>query len=171
MKTKSNNFYLIAIILSVIVLVTAGAYAYYQTSYASKASGNILAWSFKVNNETKTFTKELGDLYPGVSGEIPLELSAVGSGVDVNYEISIAYDSTSPTIKNLKFYSNKLGTDNYADEVNETSKLTGTITAGEKINRAIYYYWPFGDDSSTTDDYNDKGKDIKLIISVIGRQA
>ena len=171
MKTKSNNFYLIVIILSVIVLVTAGAYAYYQTSYASKASGNILAWSFKVNNETKTFTKELGNLYPGVSGEIPLELSAVGSGINVNYEISIAYESTSETIKNLKFYSTKVAEDSYSNEVNSTSKIEGTLTAGGKVNKTIYYYWPFGDETSTTDDYNDRGKTINLVISITGVQA
>ncbi len=171
MKTKSDKFYLFIAVFSLIVLVSTGVYAYYQTSYSSKMNGSTLAWSFKVNNETKTFTKELGNLYPGVSGEIPLELSAVGSGINVNYEISIAYESTSETIKNLKFYSTKVAEDSYSNEVNSTSKIEGTITAGGKVNKTIYYYWPFGDETSTTDDYNDRGKTINLVISITGVQA
>ncbi len=171
MKTKSNSLYLVIIVISVIVLLVAGGYAYYQTTYKANVSGNTLSWSFKVNDQTKTFTKDLGNLYPGVSGEIPLELSAVGSNVNVDYEITVAYGSEDLKIKNLKFYSNKIDENNYSDEINETTKLTGSIIKGNKVNKKIYYYWPYGDASSATDDYNDRGKNIKLVITVVGRQA
>ena len=40
MKTKSDKFYLFIAVFSLIVLVSTGVYAYYQTSYSAKMNGS-----------------------------------------------------------------------------------------------------------------------------------
>ena len=77
----------IAMIVAAIA-VSAGTYAYYQSTITGTASGTITAWSFLVNEGTTNFSADLGNLKPGVNGTITLSLSAAASGLDVTAVVS-----------------------------------------------------------------------------------
>ena len=145
-----------------VLLAGVGTYAYYASTITGTVTANLLAWSFKVNDETNTFTVSLPNAYPGATGSIPITLSAAGSGVDVSYTIDASM-TTNPNAE-LLFYSDsgrskalKLG----------NGCLTGTITAGQTKDATIYYSWPYG----TTANNSMAGKTTTFTFTVTGKQV
>ena len=145
-----------------VLLAGVGTYAYYASTVTGTATASSLAWSFKVNEETNTFTVSLPNAYPGATGSIPITLSAVGSGVDVSYTIDASM-TTNPNGE-LKFYSDS-GRSKALTLGNGC--LTGTITAGQTKDVTIYYTWPYG----STANNSMAGKTTTFTFTVTGKQV
>ena len=143
-KEKNYNvFFIVAIIVSVIVILGTVSYAFYQTAINGTVSGTIAKWSFTANNQTDTFDLNLGELYPGKSGTYNITLSATNSDLDVYYELiftgaqinEFMYWDSSYT-KPLRDYDSNLYIGKY-----------GVITKGSSVTIPIYFNWPYGDTS------------------------
>ena len=167
MKNKKFNAFSISVIAILLVAILGtGVYAYYQTVITGTASMTALTWEFTVDSKSDTFSKVLPDLKPGSNGSFDLVLGATNSGVDVDYEITLKYATSSPTIQNLKFYSDEVK----ANEITSTTKLTGTVTKAGTKTVTIYYDWPYGNASSVAADTADAGKSVTFDITVSGKQ-
>lgn len=121
--------------------ISAGTYAYYQSRINGTASGTITPWSFTVNEkgDAQEFVASLGDLKPGVSGTIVLNMSAAASGLGVDAVVSFNTATNIPT--NMKFYTDA----SYTSELDlSTDTITRTISAGKTDTVTIYYNWPKG---------------------------
>lgn len=166
-KNKSFNAFSISVIAILLVAILGtGVYAYYQTTITGTGTMTALNWDFKVNNQASTFTETISGLKPGSNGTITLNLGATGSGVDVDYEITLKYATDSQIIQNLKFYSDET----HKSEITSTSKLTGDITKGSSKQVTIYYNWPYGGADSVAADTADAGKSVTFDITVKGQQ-
>lgn len=166
-KNKSFNAFSISVIAILLVAILGtGVYAYYQTIVTGTASMTALNWEFTVDKKTDTFSKTVADLKPGSAGSFSLELGATNSGVDVDYEVTIKYATSSDTIENLKFYTDEAHT----SELALGTKLTGEIAKASSKTVKIYYYWPYGDTSSVEADTRDAGKSVTFDITVNGKQ-
>lgn len=145
-----------------VLLAGVGTYAYYASKVTGTATASSLAWSFKANEQTSSFTVSLDDAYPGAVGSIPITLSAVGSEVDVSYTIDASM-TTNPNAE-LKFYSDS-GRSKALTLGNGC--LTGTITAGQTRDVTIYYTWPYG----STANNSMAGKTTTFTFTVTGKQV
>lgn len=145
-----------------VLLAGVGTYAYYASTVTGNATASSLAWSFKANTKSDSFTVTIPNAYPGATGSIPITLSAVGSGVDVSYTIDASM-TTNPNAE-LKFYS-----DNGRTKALTLGNncLSGTITAGQTIDATIYYSWPYG----TTANNSMAGKTTTFTFTVTGKQV
>ncbi len=166
-KKKDKN-QLKATILGVAMMVAAlglgvGTYAYYQTTITGNVTGSITAWSFLVNNQATSFTADLGDLKPGVSGSITLNLSAEASGLGVNAVVSFSNKQNWPA--NLKLYSNEAKT---AEIVVGTTTLSRTIAAGSSDAVTIWYNWPIG---TSAEPAPTTSETASFDITVVGTQV
>lgn len=86
-KKRTNILFIVMAVTAIVIIIGTGAYAYYRSTMSGTISGTIAKWSFKANNQTETFTLDLGDLYPGKTGSYNIELSAENSDLDVYYEL------------------------------------------------------------------------------------
>lgn len=134
------------------VAVSAGTYAYYQSTITGTASGTILAWSCKGNNVTSNFTTTLSNanLKPGVSGNFTITVTSANFAAD--YTIRITNVTNKPG--NLKFYKTYASSTGYTEEM--TVGATGTTAAGTIAAAAngsntttLYYNWPIGTSAET----------------------
>ena len=90
MSSKEKSYkrtMIITIVISVIVVIGSVSYAFYQTTINGIINGTIAEWSFKANNQTDSFSLDLGELYPGKNGTYNITLSAEESELDVYYEL------------------------------------------------------------------------------------
>ncbi len=165
---KKNSNQMKATIMGIAMIVAAlglgvGTYAYYQSTITGNVSGTITAWSFLVNNEASEFTADLGDLKPGVSGQITLNLSAQASGLGVSAVVSFSNPQNWPA--NLKLYtgSNKTGEITFG-----TTTVSRTIAAGEADSVVIYYDWPIGTSAETGPTAD---QTASFTITVVGTQV
>ena len=157
-KEKNYNvFFIVAIIVSVIVILGTVTYAFYQSSINGTVSGTIAKWSFTANNQTDSFDLNLGKLYPGKSGTYNITLSAESSDLDVYYELiftganinEFMYWDSSYTKPLQDYYSNS-----YIGKY-------GVITKGSSVTIPIYFNWPYGD---TSEGYYERSMpEIKII--------
>ena len=145
-----------------VLLACVGSYAYYSTVVAGKATSTGVAWSFKANNSATTFSNvALPEIAPGDSGSIPITLSAEGSGVNVDYKVSMTMAAGGDG--NLVFYK---------DSTHQTpltlgsNILTGTLEAGKTTTLNVYYVW-----QSSTNDATYAGKTTTFNITVVGTQV
>lgn len=165
---KKDNNQLKATIAGVAMIVAAlglsvGTYAYYQSTITGTVDGSITPWSFVVNDKATSFTAELGDLKPGVSGEITLNLSAEDSGLGVNAVVSFSGQTNWPA--NLKLYTDE----NHTSEIKVgTDTITRNLAAGTTDTVKIYYNWPLGD---TAEEPQYGGQTASVNITVIGTQV
>ena len=164
---KKDKKQLRASIIGIALMVAAvglgvGTYAYYQTTLTGTVSGSITAWSFLVNNQATSFTATLGDLYPGKTGTVELNLSADASGLDVDAVVSFSGLTNWPA--NLKLYQDA----NHTELITVgTTHIDRTITAGHHDTVTIYYEWPYGtsvEDGPATD------QTASFTITVVGTQ-
>mgnify|MGYP004465894479 CR=1 FL=1 len=121
--------------------ISAGTYAYYQSIIDGRASGTITPWSFTVNEkgDAQEFIATMGDLKPGVSGQIELNMSAAASGLGVDAVIS--FNSANNIPANMKFYTDS----GYTSELDlSKDTITRAINAGKTDSVTIYYNWPKG---------------------------
>lgn len=177
MKKNDKNFNAFSISVIAILLVaicSTGVYAYYQTTIKGTGTMRAKAWVFSVkgNNGTalsETFTDTISNLQPGSKGSYKVTIDATGTEVDLTYNVNIDYTSTSAKITNLKFCTDA----DCTNVLSSTNKLTGEILASDSARTkdvVIYYSWPYGDSSSTTQDTADAGKTVSLNLTVTGTQ-
>ena len=165
---KKDNNQLKATIAGVAMIVAAlglsvGTYAYYQSTITGDVTGSITPWSFVVNESPTSFTAELGELKPGVSGEITLNLSAEDSGLGVNAVVSFSGQTNWPS--NLKLYTDA----NHTSEITVgTTTISRNLEAGATDTVVIYYNWPLGD-SAEAPEYG--GQTASINITVTGTQV
>ena len=143
-----------------------GTYAYYATTKNAKVNANSLSWSFKAGAttssvDTKNFTITISDAQPGTSGTIPINLSASGSDVDVDYTIGIKMTSNPNTALNFKKENSSGTTITLGD-----SALTGTLIKNTSTTVNLYWEWPYG----TTADNSMAGKDTTFTFTITGKQ-
>jgi len=167
---KKDNKQLKSTILGIAMMVAAiglgvGTYAYYQTQLSGTIEGTITPWSFLVNDKAETFTAELGDLYPGKTGSVELNLSAAASGLDVEAVISFSGLTNWPA--NLKLYKDAAHSESGLITVGTTT-ITETITAGQTKTVTIYYEWPYG---STVETGPTENQTASFNITVVGTQV
>ena len=143
--------------------ISAGTYAYYQSVIGGTVDGTITPWSFTVNEkgDAQEFIATMGDLKPGVSGQIELNMSAAASGLGVDAVIS--FNSVTNIPANMKFYTDS----NYTSELDlSTDTITRAISAGQTDSVTIYYNWPKG----TAEKGPSEAKTASFKIQVVGTQ-
>ena len=165
---KKNNNQLKATVMGIAMIVAAlglgvGTFAYYQSTITGTASGSITAWSFLVNNQATSFTASLGDLKPGVSGQIELGLSAADSGLDIDASITFSGKTNWPA--NLKLYTDSGKT---SEIVFGETEITRQLTAGTGDTVIIYYDWPIGTSAETSPSTS---QNASFLITVVGTQV
>ena len=159
-RKRANILFIGMALVTIVILIGTGAYAYYRTTISGTTSGTIAKWSFKANNQTESFSINLGKVYPGKTGTYNIELSAEDSDLDVYYELV------------FKDFSNDI----YWD-INYTKPLYGAfpcesyvgrygiIPSGEKTTIVLYYNWPYG---NKKEDY--KSYEMTNNIEIIAKQ-
>jgi len=143
--------------------ISAGTYAYYQSIISGTGSGTITPWSFTVNDkgDAQEFVASLGDLKPGVSGTIELNMSAADSGLGVDAVISFNTATNIPA--NMKFYTDP----GYTSELDlSKDTITRAISAGKTDSVTIYYNWPKGNAEKGPSE----AKIASFKIQVVGKQ-
>ena len=148
-KEKNYNvFFIVAIIVSVIVILGTVSYAFYQTAINGTVSGTIAKWSFTANNQTDSFDLNLGKLYPGKSGTYNITLSATNSDLDVYYELIFTLAEINQFMYWDNSYTKPLGRsdDSYVGKY-------GVITKGSSVTIPLYLNWSYDNP------YNENGVD------------
>ena len=156
-KEKSyKRIMIITIVISIIVVIGSVSYAFYQTTINGTINGTVAKWNFKANNQTDSFSLDLGKLYPGKNGTYNITLSAEESELDVYYELiftgaGINYFLYWDSSYTKPFYDNNSG---YVGRY-------GVIAKGSSVTVPIYLNWPYG---SSEENYGIFGMpEIKII--------
>lgn len=174
MKNKNFNAFSTSVIAILLVAICAtGVYAYYQTQITANGDMRAKAWVFTAKGNDKelneSFSDTIANLQPGAKGSYKVTVDATGTEVDLTYTVGIDYTSSSKRIANLKFCADSA----CSNVLSSTNKITGEILAADVARTKdvyIYYEWPYGDASSTTQDTADAGKTISLNLTVTGTQ-
>ena len=139
-KEKSyKKTMVIAIAIAVIAIFGSISYAFYQTTINGKINGTIAEWKFTANDQTNSFNINLGELYPGKTGTYNITLSAIGSELDVYYEIIFTTASINQYMYWDSGYTKKLSSSG-----NSYVGKYGVITKGSSVTVPIYFNWPYG---------------------------
>ena len=150
-KNKSKLIAGIAMMVFAIAL-SAGTYAYYQSVIGGTASGTIVAWECKAGGGASTFTLDLGNLKPGVTNTVPVNLSVKNFKAKFDIKLSGATNLSSA----INFYT--VGTNQSADnclsktgDATTTCKLASTSTTLDATTSGsatgtvnLYMVWPKG---------------------------
>lgn len=164
-KKKNDRTLFIAavIVFALAVGLFVGSYARYYTQVSVTGSSmSTAAWSFTVNDQPSSLTLDLlaspctvynlvnGKIQPGSFGTCDLTLSAVGSDVDVAYEIT--FGSLTGMPPSTQFDWSIVPVVNNVEGSAVTGNATGTITAGQTAVYRIKWGWIYN--SSSTGEYN-----------------
>ena len=147
----------IGLLLVIAALVVGELYVWakYRTAVNGTATGQVAAWSFKVNGSSETtgnidlaVTRTDGNTHiasgkiaPGTSGQIPITIDARGTETYVEYVVDIAI-ANKP--RNLKFYSDSAMTQelDVTNEIRRRGFMNLTDVESTK-SETIYWNWPF----------------------------
>jgi len=172
-KEDKYLFLILIMLLIAVVSISVGTYAFFATDFNTKVTGTISTWNFKVNNETSTFanvpldeTLDVGKgVAPGSAGSFLLEIDGRGNAKNVTYTINFIKNSIP---KSMVFYSDPDRT----IPIDMDLGIIGTIKANETEVKdvRIYWKWPYGDENTIDDDTSLAGKELKLTITVEGKQ-
>ena len=99
-KNKSKLIAGIAMMVFAIAL-SAGTYAFYQSTINGTASGTIVAWECKAGGGESTFTLDLGNLKPGITKTIPVDLSV--KNFKAKFDINLSGATNVPSA--INFYT------------------------------------------------------------------
>lgn len=151
-KNKSKLIAGIAMMVFAIAL-SAGTYAFYQSTINGTASGTIVAWECKAGGGASTFTLDLGNLKPGITKTIPVDLSV--KNFKAKFDIKLSGATNLPSAINFYTAATNQSADNCLskDYKNTTAscKLASTSTtldattsgsANGTVN--LYMVWPKG---------------------------
>ena len=152
-KNKSKLIAGIAMMVFAIAL-SAGTYAFYQSTIKGTASGTIVAWECKAGGGASTFTLDLGNLKPGVTKTVPVNLSV--KNFKAKFDIKLSGATNLPS--NINFYT--VNTNQSADnclsktgDATTACKLASTSTTLDATTTSngtatgtvnLYMVWPKG---------------------------
>ena len=153
-KNKSKLIAGIAMMVFAIAL-SAGTYAFYQSTIKGTASGTIVAWECKAGGGASTFTLDLGNLKPGVTKTVPVNLSV--KNFKAKFDISLSGATNLPSAINFYTAATNQSADNCLskDYQNPTTscKLASTSTTLDATTTSngtatgtvnLYMVWPKG---------------------------
>ena len=133
--------------------ISAGTYAFYQSTIKGTASGTIVAWECKAGGGASTFTLDLGNLKPNITKTIPINLSV--KNFKAKFDIKLSGATNLPSAINFYTAATNQSADNCLskDYKNTTTscKLASTSTtldattsgtANGTVN--LYMVWPKG---------------------------
>ncbi len=160
-KVQKRNLILGIAMMVFAVAVSAGTYAYYQSTITGTASGTVVSWACTTSGSSSTFNVNLGNLKPGVSNTINLTLAV--SNFEARFDITL--DSPSNIPANLKFYTTgtaasqnntatcikKSSSDTTCTSSNRplTTTVDATTTGSATATYPIYWNWPIGSAAET----------------------
>ena len=188
MKNNNKILYISIAILVLAVGIAFGTYAYYQTTITGTITGSVAKWSFKVNDQTSAFNINLGELYPGKTGEYAIELSAEDSDLPVVFEIIIqapdAFDQwnwenlTKLYALHFNLFFDPSYTLGYLGRFDSGYLVgfKGILMPGAQITAPIYYNWSYNEvvdlDRPTDNEIVKEigGKSFSIPITIVGRQ-
>ena len=167
MSSKEKSYkrtMIITIVISVIVVIGSVSYAFYQTTINGIINGTIAEWSFKANNQTDSFSLDLGELYPGKNGTYNITLSAEESELDVYYELIF----TGASINYFLYWDSGYTKPFYGENGSYVGRY-GVIAKGSSATIPIYLNWPY------SNPYNTSGEDLNWErtipeVKIIARQ-
>ena len=153
-KNKSKLIAGIAMMVFAIAL-SAGTYAFYQSTIKGTASGTIVAWECKAGGGASTFTLDLGNLKPGVTKTVPVNLSV--KNFKATFDIKLSGATNLPSAINFYTAATNQSADNCLskDYQNPTTscKLASTSTTLDATTTSngtatgtvnLYMVWPKG---------------------------
>lgn len=157
-KNKSKLIAGIAMMVFAIAL-SAGTYAFYQSTITGTASGTIVAWECKAGGGASTFTLDLGNLKPNMTKTVPINLSV--KNFKATFKVSLSEIKVGEAYPyklhdDVKFYTNattktadtclsrsgSATTDCKLASTSTTLDATSTGSATGEIN--LYMVWPKG---------------------------
>ena len=160
-KIEKRNLILGIVMMLFAVAVSAGTYAYYQTTITGTATGTVVPWACTTQSSSSTFTVNLGNLKPGVANTINLALAV--TNFEATFDITLDNPVNIPA--NLKFYTTgtasnqnntstcikKSSTDTTCTSSNRPLQTTvdATATGSATTTYPIYWNWPIGTTSET----------------------
>ncbi len=162
-KEKNYNvFFIVAIIVSVIVILGTVTYAFYQSSINGNVSGTIAKWNFTANDQASNFELDLGGLYPGKIETYNITLSAESSDLDVYYELIF----TDTIINKFMYWDSS-----YTKPLDGNDSYVGRyriITKGSTPTNPLYLNCPY---SGSSDLYCHECVNTREVpIEIIARQ-
>lgn len=132
------------------VAISAGTYAYYQSTITGSINGSIVEWECKVGGSSSSFNLNMGNLKPGASGKLDLALSV--KNFKAIYTISLSNPSN--IVDKMKFYTSsatqtsttclsKTGSAvSGCNLANTTTTLDATASGTASKTFSIYWNWP-----------------------------
>lgn len=143
-----NKFLIFCIILFAFsVFFTIRTYAAFRTTVAATGKLRTAAWSFKANGTPSSFSTDLGELFPGASGNFEVRLSAAGSDVPVEYIITFENPVNIP--ENLHFYQDE---DKQIEIDLDGGTMAGSLPKGTERIITVFYNWPSGNEAEAVND-------------------
>lgn len=153
-KSKSKLIAGIAMMVFAIAL-SAGTYAFYQSTINGTASGTIVAWECKAGGGASTFTLDLGSgLVPGRTKTIPINLSV--KNFKAKFDIKLSGATNFPSAINFYTVNTNQSADNCLSKTGEATtacKLASTSTTLDATTTSngtatgtvnLYMVWPRG---------------------------
>ncbi len=150
-KEKSKLIAGIAMMVFAIAL-SAGTYAFYQSTISGTASGTIVAWECKAGGGESTFTLDLGDLKPNITKTIPINLSV--KNFKAKFDIKLSGATNLPSAINFYTVNTNQSADNCLSKTGaatDTCNLASTSTTLDATTSGtatgtvnLYMVWPKG---------------------------
>ncbi len=150
-KNKSKLIAGIAMMVFAIAL-SAGTYAYYQSTIGGQLKGTIVAWECKAGGSESAFTLDLGNLKPGVTKTVPVNLSL--KNFKAKFDIKLSGATNLPSA--INFYTantnqsaanclSKTGTATDTCKLATTSTTLDATSSGSATGTVnLYMVWPKG---------------------------
>ena len=168
MSSKEKSYkrtMIITIVISIIVVIGSVSYAFYQTTINGTINGTIAKWSFKANNQTDSFSLDLGELYPGKNGTYNITLSAEESELDVYYELIFTGPGIGESINGFLYWDSSYTKPFYGNNSSYVGRY-GVIAKGSSATIPIYLNWPYSnpyDTSGEEEYYEGSMSKVKII--------
>lgn len=150
-KEKSKLIAGIAMMVFAIAL-SAGTYAFYQSTISGTASGTIVAWECTAGGGASTFTLGLGNLKPNITKTIPINLSV--KNFKAKFDVKLSGATNLPSAINFYTVNTNQSADNCLSKTGaatDTCKLASTSTTLDATTSGtatgtvnLYMVWPKG---------------------------
>jgi len=146
------------------VAISAGTYAYYQSTITGTISGTILAWDCKDGSVTSQLN--IGNLKPGSSGSFQIKAYTT----NFKFDVTLTFNTGTNVPTNFKLYKDSA----------HSNAITFGSTAFSDTNIAkgttgktytVYYYWPLGTTSETPIATGTTNKSMTIPYSITCKQS
>jgi len=181
-KTNKNNKEKTKLIMGIAMMVfavaiSAGTYAYYQSTITGTVSGTILAWNCANSGTTSSGNLSIGDLKPGSSGSFTFKATSTNFKFDVT--IQMKYANTANVPGNFKLFKDSAHSTSIAmattGGTNATAVTAFSDTGIAKGNTGktytVYYYWPIGTTAETPIATGTANKTLTINYTITCKQS